>query len=371
MSVSLRDIAKLAGVSAATVSRVLGDPAHRTASPGTAERIWRIAREHNYIPNQAAQALKRGGAADSPAATYLDVLMTRSGRRQSNPFFNELLRMVELEAHRRAGIVSNVWYETAFADDRRSRRADVERLLANAGGGDKSDENDGGGASSSGHEALVVIGRCNREVLKALADRYRAVVSINRSTCSFAVDEVTCDGARIAAVSVDYLVGLGHRHIGYAGVCQSEPRYRGFQEALIRHGLMLDPAAIVDCEPTEAAARSVFTRLMRCEELPTAVVCGSDTLALGLMRQLELQGHRYWRPSLVGCDDIEECQLVRPMLTTVGMSKQDMAHVACGMLFDRLAGGHRAPLRVEVECRLMARESCFRVSGSDNIEYII
>lgn len=367
MAVSLRDIARLAGVSPATVSRVLNDPAHRTASSGTRDRIWKIAREHNYIPNRAARALKCGADEDEAAVTYIDVLMTRSGKQQSNPFFNELLRIVEHEVHAHGGVVANVWYATELADDRRCRRPDVDRLLGAIG---SSGAGDGGhaGASSRG---LAVIGRCNREVLGRLNSRYKAVVSINRSTCDFAADEVTCDGARIARISVDYLVGLGHRHIGYAGQCVGEPRYRGFQEALTRHGLVLDASAVVECEPSEAAAKSVLAEFQRLDDPPSAIVCGSDTLALGLMRRLSLQGHRYWWPSVIGCDDIEEGQFVRPMLTTVGMPKQDMAHMACNLMFDRIAGGHKEPARIEVPSYLVVRESCTKVSSADEIEYII
>ena len=366
MAVSLRDIARLAGVSPATVSRVLNDPTHRTASSEMRDRIWKIAREHNYIPNRAARALKCGADEEQTEVTYIDVLMTRSGKQQSNPFFNELLRTVEHEVHAHGGVVANVWYETALADARRCRRADVDRLLGAIGtsGG----RADGSGSPSRG---LAVIGRCNREVLGLLASRYRAVVSINRSTCDFAADEVTCDGARIARISVDYLVGLGHRHIGYAGQCVGEPRYRGFQSALTLHGLVLDASAVVECEPSEAAAKDVLAEFQRLDEPPTAIVCGADTLALGLMRRLSLQGHRYWWPSIIGCDDIEEGQFVRPMLTTVGMPKRDMAHLACDLMFDRIAGGHTEPVRIEVPSRLVARESCTRVSGADEIEYII
>lgn len=367
MGTSLRDIARIAGVSPATVSRVLNDPAHRTASQETRDLIWKIAREHNYIPNQAARALKRGEAEAAASVPYIDVLMTRSGKRSSNPFFNELLRNVEHEVHAHEGVIVNVWYETDLADTRRHRRADVDRLLGEiAPNGNANADPD-----QARPQGLVVIGRCNREALKALASRYRAVVSINRSSCDFAVDEVTCDGARIAAISVDYLAGLGHRHIGYAGECVAEPRYRGFQAALTRHDLVLDPSAVVECEPSEVSAKRVLDELSRLDDPPTAVICGSDTLALGLMRRLSLQGHRYWWPSIIGCDDIEEGQFVRPMLTTVGMPKRDMAHMACNLMFDRLAGGHREPARVEVPARLMVRESCVRVSSADQIEYII
>ena len=97
---SIKKIAKEAGVSTATVSRVLNNPGYKCSSEELRERIWKIARELNYMPNEAARNLKKGITDTSQKVWYLDVLMTRTGNLETDPFFSELLRVIESEIHR-------------------------------------------------------------------------------------------------------------------------------------------------------------------------------------------------------------------------------------------------------------------------------
>mgnify|MGYP002241885014 CR=1 FL=1 len=66
-------------------------------------------------------------------------------------------------------------------------------------------------------DGLIIIGKCNDNVLKKLSAKYKSIVSVNRNSTNYLVDEVICDGKRIAALAVEYLIGLGHRKIGYVG----------------------------------------------------------------------------------------------------------------------------------------------------------
>ena len=101
---SIKKIAKEAGVSTATVSRVLNNPGYKCSSEELRERIWKIARELNYMPNEAARNLKKGITDTSQKVWYLDVLMTRTGNLETDPFFSELLRVIESEIHRQGCI---------------------------------------------------------------------------------------------------------------------------------------------------------------------------------------------------------------------------------------------------------------------------
>ena len=358
---SIKDIAKLAGVSPATVSRVLNNPEHRCSSEEVRQRIWRIAREQNYLPNAAARSLKLGSPAEAERPlTHVDVLMTRSGGQQANPFYNELLRYVENEVHRQHAVLRSVWYDRAFADPRSCNKRTAARMV------DKLVPEQG-----AEQEAIAVIGRCAPDALRAFAARYKAVVSINRNPTDFIVDQVTSDGARLAAKAVDYLVSLGHRRIGYAGSVRDESWYRGYQRALTHHGIDLDVEDVFECDLSETAGFDIMNGLMRRDGAPTAIFCSNDMLALGMIRCMMTRGSRYYRPSIIGCDDIEEGQFCRPMLTSLSVSKRDLARFGMRLLFDRLAGGHSEPARVELDGKLMTRESCWRCTSADDIEYII
>ena len=81
-------------------------------------------------------------------------------------------------------------------------------------------------------DGLIIIGRCNPLALKKLNQKYRSVVSVNRNSTNYEVDEVLCDGKKIAQMAVEHLISLGHRNIGYVGGCRNEDRYVGYLDTL-------------------------------------------------------------------------------------------------------------------------------------------
>ena len=87
---SIKKIAEKAGVSPATVSRVLNNPNYKCSVSGLRDKIWKTAIEMNYVPNEAARNLKRGVSAKQEKTWYINILMTRTDSSQTDPFFSEL-----------------------------------------------------------------------------------------------------------------------------------------------------------------------------------------------------------------------------------------------------------------------------------------
>ena len=223
---SIKKIAEKAGVSPATVSRVLNNPNYKCSVSGLRDKIWKTAIEMNYVPNEAARNLKKGVSAKQEKTWYINILMTRTDSSTTDPFFAELLRVIESEIHDKNCILSKVWYMSVFSDDRKCRRENLDRLIDGM-----YDEVEGK------RDGLIIIGRCNKEALKKLNKKYKSVVSVNRNSTNYEVDEVLCDGKKIAAAAVEYLIFLGHKNIGYIGQCHSEDRYNGYLETLKKHDL--------------------------------------------------------------------------------------------------------------------------------------
>ncbi len=343
---SIKEIAKQVGTSVSTVSRVLNDPEYHCRIPGMREKIWNAAVALNYSPNEAARNLKKGQTKNS-RIYYLNILATRMDASQSDPFFSELLQVVESEIHNNMCILSKIWYMPIFSDDRKCRLEDLDRMIQ-----DMYHETEGQ------CDGLIVVGKCSEYALKKLVDQYRNVVSVNRNSTNYTVDEVLCDGQKIAALAVEYLIHLGHKDIAYVGECHNEARYKGYLAALQNHGIDPDPNYIIETRQTEAQGYTCMGNLLELEPCPTGIYCANDITAVGMLKYLEQ--HRSIRilPSVIASDDIAEAQTTRPMLTTVHLPKNEMAKFALYLLLDRIQGKHTCVVRTEMEGRLVIRSSC-------------
>lgn len=232
---SIKKIAAIAGVSTATVSRVLNNPDYKCSSGGLREKIWQIAREMNYMPNEAARNLKMGKSTTKDTMYYLDILMTRTGNNQEDPFFSELLRIIESQIHKRSCILVSLWHQPVFYNERKCRLENTDCIIADMMA-EKQQNSDG----------LIILGKCEPQVLKKLSSYYKGIVSVNRNSTNYQVDEVICDGRRIAAKALEYLISLGHRKIGYA----------------------------------------VMEKLIQSENPPTAIYCANDLIAIGMLKYM-------------------------------------------------------------------------------------
>lgn len=312
---SIKRIAELSGVSPATVSRVLNHPEYKCQPPEVRERIWKAAMQLGYTPNQAARNLKLGIAAEQKNY-YIGVLMTRT---------ENLDR-----------IIDEMYRETICVCD-----------------------------------GLIIIGKCNKEALKKLNKKYKCVVSVNRNSTNYEVDEVLCDGRKVASMAVEYLISLGHRNIGYVGECYNEARYAGFLETMRKHEIEPDPSMIIQTHQTETEGFHAMQRIFREEDRPTGIYCANDITAVGMLKCLAKYKNYYYTPSIISSDDIEEAQCTRPMLTTVSLPREEMGKFAMQLLLDRLRGGHRSVVRLELEGRLMIRDSCAPADESGWSDYCI
>ena len=216
------------------VSRVLNNPNYKCSSSEVRDQIWKAAIALNYTPNTAARNLKMGIQNTEKKVYYIGVLMTRMEKATTDPFFNELLRVIESEIHKQIAILTKVWYMPLFSNDKKCRRENLDQIID--GMYEETDQKCDG---------LIIIGKCNKGALKKLNQKYKSVVSVNRNSTNYEVDEVLCDGQKVAMMAVEYLISLGHRSIGYVGDCYNEARYRGYLEALHKHDMEPEAAYIM------------------------------------------------------------------------------------------------------------------------------
>lgn len=356
---SIKEIAKSVGVSASTVSRVLNNPNYRCGKPEVRDKIWKKAMELNYTPNEAARQLK-SGREETKKTFYINILMTRTDSAQTDPFFSELLRVIESEIHKQYCILTKIWYDPVFSDDKKCRRLHLQNYI------DHMYEE-----TESKHDGLIIIGKCNKEALHLWSKKYKNIVSVNRNSTNYEADEVLCDGRKISKTAVSYLFSLGHLDIAYVGGCHNEARYRGFLDAMAEQNIDVDPIWILETKTSEADGYEAMEKILKMDEKPTGIYCANDIIAIGMLKCLNVHKGKYYTPSIISSDDINEAQNTKPMLTTVRLPKEEMGRFALYLLVDRMNGGHKSSIKMELEGKLMIRNSCTSVEESMWSDYCI
>ena len=327
---TLKEIARLAGVSPSTVSRVLNQPDSSAASPETRERIWKIIRETGYQPNQNARILRMGSTA--PTGQSICCIFARSDEMMNDPFFSRIARAMEQECFRRGYIVR---YSLS------ARQLNTASLHA---------------ASDYRVDGAVVLGRLSQRRLQLLQSHYRHLVYVGLNPIEANLDQIICSGYDAARAAMEHLISLGHREIAYLGEIDHEVRYQGYCDALSAHRLPRGPVVEIPL-----SADGGYRGGLRLNSLVgvTAAFCANDQCAIGAVKALREKGISIPQAlSVISIDDIEIASYVTPMLTTIHIPTEEMGRQAARTLMERMEGERRLPVRIQVPFSLTRRESC-------------
>lgn len=306
MRVTQKTIAKRLGVSASLVSRVLNGQAEAIgASPETAERIRREAAALGYTPSAIARQLRgKGPPVIGLVAADLD-----------DPFFGPAAAEAVRQCHR-AGYALTL----AGLERRQPDPSDVAALLQYPLRG------------------LLILGGGSNAWTKPFVARKITVVRIGAGEGSPALPEVRVDDGKGFELVIDHLASKGHRAFAFVGADNAVHRARGMRvRALLRErGLRLPPSNLLFPSPDvlEAGLRGGEKIARGPSDLwPTAIICSSDAVALGVLRGLTEAG---WRVpehvSVTGFDDLALARLANPPLTSVRQPLPEMVADALNLL---------------------------------------
>lgn len=331
---SIKDVAKAAGVSPSTVSRVVNGSDVSAASPETQERIWNAVRELGYVLNQNARSLKRPLQDTELPKKDIDCVYARTSGPHLDPFFTELMHEVEIEALKDG---FHLRYQYSVAE---MRADNIPRQEDRA-------------------HAAIILGRTDEETVRWLQGMYRHLICVGLQEREFPVDQVLCRGYDAARTCVDYLHQLGHRAICYLGETVDEQRYQAFLDSMHAAGVEHPEYLAVDAPFSPAGGYSAVHQLLEGGKEFTAILCANDMLAVGAMKALRERRLRIPKDvSLIGINDMETSRYLDPMLTTVAIPMREMGKHAAKILIDRIQGGHTAPVKLIVPSTLICRESC-------------
>jgi DNA-binding LacI/PurR family transcriptional regulator len=324
---TMRDVAKAAGVSLMTVSRVVNrEPA---VTPETAARVERAIRQLGYQRNDMARHLRRKGQGTQTIGLLVDDL--------ANPFFSALARAVEDEARLRNYVV----LIGSSNDDLLREREVVSAFCARRVDG-----------------LIVVPVGGNHRYLRAQLTAGTKVVCVDRPADNLEVDTVVVDNRNGAHQAVAHLLGHGHRRIGYLGdhrnIWTLKERYAGFCDAFADLGLTPDQALVRHGLRSGDEAAHAAADLMRSARPPTAVFTTNDLITIGAIQGL---GEGAARVAVVGFDDFALAERVNPPVTVVAQDPVALGATAAQLLFARIGGDTSPPRDVVLLTRLVVRGS--------------
>lgn len=330
--VTIDDVAKLANVHKATVSRALNAQTRHQVSQETVQRVKRAAEELGYVPNAMARGLRTNSS--MTIGVVIPDLM--------NPFFPPIVRGIEAYLQPRgftallANTDSSPINEHAALQSLLGRRVDGLILAS----GDQRNHAEIAGLHRSG--VLAVL--------------------LNRAAGDVPYPLVTGDDAHGIELAVQHLAELGHRRLlhiaGPSELSTSTIRLRAFEAACTGHrgveGRVVEAAALT----VEAGRRSMDHAMADRAWTPSAVVASNDLIALGAMRALRAHGLECPRDvSVTGFNDIAFAEDFFPPLTTIRVPTQDMGAQAARLLLEAIDAREQGPVTMRLPVELIVRRS--------------
>lgn len=322
------DVARAAGVSTATVSRVLNN--HPQVNPGLAATVRKVAKELGYRPSRVARSLRT-------RQSRVWALIISDIR---NPFFTDMIRGVE---------------DVAYA-------AGYSLILCNA-------EQDA--AKETSYLELAIAENVSGVILTPsgpatdlapLAEFGIPVVLADRLLSTHAADSVVVDNAAGARQAVSHLAGNGYRRIacvtGPLRTTTGSERYAGYCQALADAGLGLDESLVRVADYLEAGGRSAMRGLLSLDEPPDAVFVANNLMTIGALHAIaEADLSIPADVAVIGFDDMSWTSLLRPPLTTVAQPTYDLGVETGRLLRSRLDGYSGAARKVTLAPELRIRGS--------------
>lgn len=328
MGVSIKDIAKVAGVSHSTVSRALAGSS--LVAEETRQRIRRLAKEMGYSPSGIARGLvtKRTHTVGLVVTTIAD------------PFVAEVVRGIEETA------LDN-GYSVILCDSNAEPQREIAAVRAL-----REKRVDG---------IIVTASRVGNLYLPLLEEVEVPIVLINNQREGRYVYSVATDNVHGGEMATHHLLELGHNRIGYIagpeGASSSLDRLVGYKRALRSQNIEFTPALVSSGNGRIDGGERAMQQLLALRAPPTAVFCYNDMTAIGAIAQAKRMGFRVPQDiSVVGFDDIAFAAYVDPPLTTVAQRKYEMGQRAMKMVLDILAGAD-AVSDVTLQGQLVVRGS--------------
>lgn len=330
---NLKTIAQAAGVSTATVSNVINGNHHKV-SKETIERVEKIIRESNYRPNATARSLA------SKKSNMIGVVLPNIGEQGNfaeNPHYAHLLALLENN-------IRNKGYYMLLSCVQKTQESIPE-------------------LSSWNVDGIIFMGTFREEIPGLRKNLRVPAVFIDTYAEDLGIVNVGVDDYRGGWLSASHLLDCGHRAIAFVGPSVGkldvmQKRYEGFRDACAQRGVELEEEDVFLAWTTYAGGVDAGRRIAAAGKNYTAVAAMSDIAAFGVMEGLRRSGMEVPRDvSVIGFDDLMECQYSYPRLSTISQNVEQKAQKAVSLLYRMISGGAVSDAQVMSDVKVVERDS--------------
>ena len=342
---TLKDVAKKAGVSTATVSYVLNGRLDKVG-PEVTKRVQEVMKELGYQPNMMARALRSrkrniiGVLSEDVTTFQVSSILKGINQAADEMKYQIILGDLALSDKIWNGRIQDYSQVISYQEEIQEK-LNIFR--------------------AAGVSGVIYVGMHNRDVSGLLNTDMPLVYAY----CYTKEEEditVDCDNQVISCQLVEKMLHKGHRRIGLiSGPVDSIPTYRrmmGYQEALMQSGITFDPSLIAYGNWSDGSGYTACMELLALENPPTAIYCMNDWMALGAMKALKEKNIAVPRQvEIAGFDDIDLCGFVEPPLTSVELPMTEIGREAAQIVVDLIHGKKVDDRHRELSCCLKERES--------------
>ncbi len=329
---SMNDIAKRAGVSIATVSRVLNNKVN--VNEATRARILKAIKELKYQPSRVAKRLR----SKSVSSNLIGVLVPDI----QNPFYVDVLRGIEDVAYinNYAIIMCN------YSQDEKKEKLYLEIM--------QSEAIDGLIAAPASEDDLR---------LKKMVNEGLPVVCVDRGLSGVDVDIVVVDNQAGAFKAVDFLIQSGYKRIAYISglptIPSSRLREKGYKDALAENNIPFDPDLVKYGDSKYESGVILCEELLNLTNPPNAIFTGNNLITLGALETIHRRGLMIPKDiAIVGFDDMIWSNSLNPPLTAIRQPAYDIGKRACELLIQRISEPQRTCIQMILKTEFMERKSC-------------
>lgn len=343
MTITLKDVAKRAGFSVSTVSRVLNGRGYKhRISERTIQIIERVAGELDYRPNQLARGL-RLKKTHAIGLVIPDI---------SNPFFAHVSRIIQTESYK-------LGYTLMVCNTNENQDTEIEQILL---------------LRSKGVDGFIImpVGLESAHINELLNDNIPLVL-LDRCFNDLKTNSVLVDNYTGAYQATEYLIECGHQRIaiiqGLPNTSTNNMRVKGYRDALAHYGIAVDEKLIVGKDYRRENGYIETKFLLNLTSRPTAIFCTSDLITLGTLDAIFEEHYRIPEDvSIVSFDDIDFAPFLFSPLTAVSQPKQLMGEMAVKLLLEDIKSrGGKEKSRIVLKPKLNIRKSVHNLKKAPQV----